>query len=128
MATLAGIMPFFIVANLQSSVSFYVEKLGFKIEFIGPDDDPYFAIVYRDNVYINLKEITPEIQPVPNHTRHEWARWDAYVHTEDPQGLFEEFQSRGVEFFSHLQINGDNLFGFELQDADGYVLYFGRPK
>jgi len=26
-----------------------------------------------------FKHITPEIHPQPNRSRHEWARWDAYI-------------------------------------------------
>jgi hypothetical protein len=33
-----------------------------------------------------------------------------------------------VEFFHPLEDNDDNLRGFEVQDADGYMLYFGRPN
>ena len=128
MAKLNFIAPFFIVENLQTSVAFYLDKLGFEIMFTGPDDDPYFAIVGRDGVWINLKAITPEIKPVPNHTRHEWARWDAYISVDDPESLFEEYRSKGVVFRQPLMVDSDNLLGFEIDDADGYVLFFGRPK
>ena len=128
MSNLNFIAPFFIVENLQPSVAFYVEKLGFEIKFIGPDDDPYFAIVGRDGVWINLKAITSDIKPVPNHTRHEWARWDAYISTDDPEVLFEEYHSKGVTFRQSLMVNSDNLLGFEVDDADGYVLFFGTPN
>jgi catechol 2,3-dioxygenase-like lactoylglutathione lyase family enzyme len=127
MTKLGTIMPLFIVANLKDSVSFYTEKLGFKIDFIGPDDDPYFAIVCRDSVGIMLKEITPEIQPVPNHTRHGWARWDAYIYVDDPDSLYSEFLSKEVRFHSLLEINSDNLRGFEIYDQNGYIIYFGKP-
>jgi catechol 2,3-dioxygenase-like lactoylglutathione lyase family enzyme len=125
-AKLESVCPFFIVRDIESSIAFYVDKLGFEISFKGPDDDPYFAIVERDGAWFMLKAITPEVGPVPNHTRHGWARWDAYIHTPDPDALAEEFASRGVAFYSTLAVNSDNLRGFELEDADGYVLYFGR--
>ena len=128
MATLNLIAPFFIIENLRASVAFYVNKLGFEIQFIGPEGDPYFAIVSRDKVWINLKVITPDIKPVPNHTRHEWARWDAYISTDDPEALFEEYSSKGVVFRQALMVNSDNLLGFEIDDADGYRLFFGRPN
>ena len=57
MINLTYISPFFIVANLKSSVSFYVDKLGFEVLYTGPDDDPYWAIVGRDNVSIMLKQL-----------------------------------------------------------------------
>ncbi|MBS1522896.1 MAG: hypothetical protein JST50_17990 [Bacteroidetes bacterium] len=128
MARLNFIAPFFIIENLQASVEFYVDKLGFEIKFIGPEGDPYFAIVGRDGVWINLKTITPEIKPLPNHTLHEWARWDACISTDDPQILFEEFSSKAVVFKQPLMVNSDNLLGFEIDDADGYRLFFGRPN
>ena len=128
MANLTYISPFFIVSNLQSALSFYKDKLGFEVRFIGPEGDPFFAIVGRENVSIFLKEIIPGIDAIPNNTRHEWARWDAYVSVEDPAVLFKEYQSAGVEFRQPLMVNGDNLLGFELADADGYVLFFGRPE
>jgi hypothetical protein len=36
---------------------------------------------------VNLKQIAPEIHPQPNHSGDEWARWDAYIHTSDPDSL-----------------------------------------
>ena len=128
MANLTYISPFFIVSDLQAAISFYQDKLGFEVRFIGPEGDPYFAIVGREKISIFLKEIMPGIGPVPNNTRHEWARWDAYISVEDPDVLFEEYQSAGVVFHQPLMVNGDQLRGFEVADADGYVLFFGRPE
>ena len=54
------------------------------------------------------------------------ARWDAYVNVSDPDTLAAEFASRGVEFFVPLQDTQDGLRGFEIEDADGYLLFFGR--
>lgn len=127
MATLVSISPFFIVTNLKTSVSFYVDKLGFEVKFIGPPGDEYFAIVGRDRISIMLKEINPDIQPAPNPARHAWARWDAYIYTAEPDELFEEYSSRHVIFHQLLQNNSDNLRGFEVIDVNGYVLFFGRP-
>ena len=121
---LASISPFFIVKDLQASIAYYVDRLGFHVEFTGPADDPYYAGVGRDGIAIMLKAITPDVFPCPNHTRHEWARWDAYVYTLDPDALFDEFSRRGVSFVKELSFIDDGLWGFELADADGYVLAF----
>jgi hypothetical protein len=63
-----------------------------------------------------------------NHTRHEWARWDANISAADPDTLFEEYSSRGVTFHQPLLNDDDGLRGFEVADADGYILFFGRPN
>ena len=62
--TLERIFPFFIVKNLVESIDFYNQKLGFKTDLLIPEDDPFFAIVSRDNVRILLKHITEAIHPV----------------------------------------------------------------
>lgn len=124
------IAPFFIVKDVPIAMKFYVEKLGFAITFQGPvEDDIFFGIVERDGAMILMKSIG--VDAVPNHTydvKQGLARWDAYLHVPDPDALSAEFASRGVEFFVPICDNDDNLRGFELQDADGYILYFGRPN
>jgi catechol 2,3-dioxygenase-like lactoylglutathione lyase family enzyme len=127
MANLTHIWPSFIVSNLTDSVSFYVDKLGFEVRYIGPENDPFFAIVGRENISIMLKAVAADIKPIPNHTRHEWGPWDAYIHAADPDALFEEYSAGGVAFRNPIDVNGDGLLGFEILDADGYLLFFGRP-
>jgi len=65
MTNLTYILPSFIVSNLKASIAFYVDKLGFEVLFIGPDEDPFWAIVGRENVSIFLKAIAPDIEPIP---------------------------------------------------------------
>jgi catechol 2,3-dioxygenase-like lactoylglutathione lyase family enzyme len=128
MSNLNFITPFFIVSNLKDSVSFYVNKLGFEVWYTGPEGDLYWAMVGRGPVSIMLKAIADDIRPIPNHTRHEWAPWDAYISVAEPDALFEEYNSSGVTFRQSIHNNSDGLRGFEVMDADGYVLFFGRPK
>ena len=128
MTNLTYIMPCFIIADLKISVSFYVDKLGFEVLHIGPNEDPYWAIVGRDNISIMLKAVAPDIKPIPNRMQHEWAPSDAYISTAEPDTLFEEYRSNGVAFRKPIHDNSDDLRGFEIEDNDGYVLFFGRPN
>ena len=125
---LASINPFFIVEDLQASISYYVERLGFQLDFQAPDGDPYYGRVSRDGIGIMLKAIVPEVLPCPNRTRHEWARWDAFLYVLDPDVLFEEYRRRGASFVTELSFIDDGLWGFEVTDADGYVLAFARVR
>ena len=125
-ANLMSISPFFIVRELQTSIAHYIERFGFQLDFQGPPDDVYYGHVSRDGIGVMLKEITPEILPIPNRTRHEWARWDAYIYTLDPDSLFAEFKARGATFVKELSYIDDGLWGFEVTDADGYVIAFFR--
>jgi catechol 2,3-dioxygenase-like lactoylglutathione lyase family enzyme len=126
---ITGIAPLFIVRNVPAALAFYRDRLGFDITFQGPEpDDIFFGIVQRGAAMIMFKAVG--VEPVPNYTRdikQGIARWDAYLNVPDPDALAAEFSSRNVKFFEPLQNTGDGLRGFELQDADGYVLFFGRP-
>lgn len=127
---ISSIAPFFIVKNVPAAMAFYRDQLGFDITFQGPaEDDIFFGIVRRGGAMIIMKDIG--VDPVPNYTRDinkGIARWDAYLYVPDPAALAEEFSSRHVELFTPLKVNDDNLLGFEVKDADGYLLYFGRPQ
>lgn len=129
-AEITGISPFFIVSHVPSSLSFYRDRLGFEITFQGPfPDDIFFGIVRRGGAQILLKDIG--VAPMPNCTRDVkkgLARWDAFVAVPDPDALAAEFDARNVEFFQPLTDTDDGLRGFEIQDVDGYVLFFGRPR
>ncbi len=127
---ISGIAPFFIVRNVPAALSFYRDRLGFDITFQGPDpDDIFFGIVQRGAAMIMLKDVG--VDPLPNYKRDAkkgWARWDAYLHVPDPDALAAEFASRTVELSRPLNDDDDGLRGFELKDADGYVLFFGHPR
>ena len=125
---LVSISPFFIVKDLQASIAFYRERLGFQLDFDGPEGDVYHAGVSRDGIGIMLKTILPDVLPCPNHTRHPWARWDAYIYTLNPDTLFDEFRQRGVSFVKELSFIDEGLWGFEITDADGYVLAFFQVR
>ena len=121
-----GISPFFIVHNAAASIAFYRDKLGFDVIYQEPKHDPFFAIVCRDRAMLMVKQGTAD--PRPNSTRDPDARWDAYVNAPDPDALSAEFMSREVTFSVPLKDTADGLRGFELKDADGYVLFFGHPR
>jgi len=125
--TTQAISPFFIVSNVDQSVAFYRDKLGFETRFQEPDQSPFFAIVGRDGAQLFVKS-DKGTSPLPNCQRNPSMRWDAYVYAPDPDALALEFAARGGAFSVPLSDTHDGLRGFEICDPDGYVLFFGRPK
>jgi catechol 2,3-dioxygenase-like lactoylglutathione lyase family enzyme len=123
---IASVSPFFIVHDTAAALSFYRDHLGFEITYQEPADDPFFGIVRRSGAMIMLKSVG--VAPLPNSTRAPAARWDAYFYVPDPDALAAEFAGRNVHFSEPLKDTQDGLRGFELKDADGYVLFFGRPR
>jgi catechol 2,3-dioxygenase-like lactoylglutathione lyase family enzyme len=121
---LASIRPSFIVKDLQASITYYRERLGFQLDFQGPREGPFWAGVSRDGIGIMLKAVAPDVLPIPNHTRHEWAPPEALIYSMDPDALFDEFSRRGASFVKTLSFVEEGLWGFAITDADGYVLVF----
>src|SRR5216683_7143721 len=98
-AMLKSSAPSFIVDDLGATLAFYQSKLGFDVLHTGGgagDGEDYWAILVRDRAMLFFKAITPEVHPQPNSSRHEWARWDAYIGTDDPDSLYTEFIGREV--------------------------------
>ncbi len=123
------ITPFFIVDDLGATLDFYQSRLGFKVLHKGGDGpgNDFWAIIGRDQVTLMFKHITPEVHPQPNRSRHEWAAWDAYIYTSDPDSLYAEFLASNVPVHRDLANTNDGLRAFEITDNSGYVLCFGRP-
>jgi catechol 2,3-dioxygenase-like lactoylglutathione lyase family enzyme len=134
--TIAGISPFFIVADVPATLAFYRDKLGFDVTFRGPTpDDEFFGIVRRDAATIMFKALgvisegkEVRVDPVPNYKRKPAFSLDAYVEVPDPDALAAELASRGVRFAAPLSDSDDGLRGFVIEDPDGYGLFFGRLR
>lgn len=125
--TMQGISPFFIVSNVDQTIAFYRDKLGFETRFREPDRNPFFGIIGRDGAQLFVKS-DKDASPLPNPRRHSAMRWDAFVYVPDPDALAAEFADHGTAFSAPLQDTHDGLRGFEICDPDGYVLFFGRPR
>jgi catechol 2,3-dioxygenase-like lactoylglutathione lyase family enzyme len=124
---LDAISPSFIVSDVEQTIAFYRDKLGFETRFLQPEKDPFFAIIGRDGAQIFIKA-ERDISPVPNHTRHRHLRLDAFFYVADPDTLAADFAAQGAIFSEPLKDTSDGLRGFEITDPDGYVLFFGRPR
>ena len=127
----SAISPFFIVCNVERTIAFYRDRLGFETRWQQPDRNPFTAIIGRGGAQIFIKA-EKGIEPMPNPTRHPHMRWDAFVYAPDPDALAAEFAGRfadgGAAFSVPLKDTSDGLHGFEISDPDGYVLFFGRPR
>ena len=124
---IGAISPSFIVSDVDQTIAFYRDKLGFETRLREPEQDPFFAIIGRDGAQIFIKS-DKDVSPLPNHMRHHYMRWDAFVYVPDPDALAADFAEHGADFSKPLEDTHDGLRGFEIYDPDGYVLFFGRPR
>lgn len=111
--TFEGITPILAVRNLEASVDFYVKKLGFKVNFVGPGR---FASVSRDRCSIFLCEGD---QGNP-------GTW-VWIGVEDVEAVRDEFRSRGCEA-RHPPTNYSWAYEMQIEDPDGNVLRIGSDR
>jgi predicted enzyme related to lactoylglutathione lyase len=92
-ATLNGISPVLLVADLDRAVTFYRDALGFDSEIHG--DPPDFAVASRDAAVILLALASDGERLVPH-----WQIVDkmvnAYIRVDDADAIYEEVQKRGA--------------------------------
>jgi uncharacterized glyoxalase superfamily protein PhnB len=124
---MAAVSPLLIVTDVERTISFYCKRLGFEATLRQPDARPFFAIIRRDGVQLMIKS-HQNIAPLPNSKRMPWTRWDAFVYSEDPDGLYKEMLERDATVSAPLSDTHDGLRGFEITDPDGHAMFFGRPR
>ncbi len=124
MVTLTGISPVLLVADLDRTVDYFQERLGFDCQVYG--DPPNFAAADRDAATILLALAADSERIVPN-----WKlvdnMWDAYIRVDDVDAVYAEVQERGtgIDYTIYDAPHGFREFG--VQDPDGHDIAFGQP-
>jgi catechol 2,3-dioxygenase-like lactoylglutathione lyase family enzyme len=112
-ANLSPAIPIFRVENLEASIAYYVERLGFRLQWRG---DP-LASVARDRMSLMLSE-GDQGQP---------GTW-AWVAADNVDELWEELRARGARL-RHPPTNYDwGSRECQVTDPDGHVIRFGAES
>lgn len=120
-ARIVGIIPQFLVDDLDRAVAYYRDKLGFEVDFTY---DSFYAAVSRDGFKIHLKE-SPK-HGAERAFRKENEHLDAYIAVSGIRNLFSEVQTRGANVIKPLEERPWACLDFYVEDADGYVLCFSE--
>lgn len=123
-------VPFFRVSNMESSLRFYVDGLGFKIkrQWIperaedNPDGRIRWCWLELGDAAIMLQEFWPGGRP----TETLGAGIHGCFTCEDALALYRDFQSRGIQTRKRPFV-GNHLWVVPLSDPDGYLVEFESP-
>ena len=113
-----------LVSDLERSVAYYRDKLGFECEVYG--EPPDFGVAKRDEATILLALCGEPERIVPN-----WHIvdniWNAYIRVDDVERIYTEVQERGagIDYTIYNAPSGFREFG--VQDPDGHDIAFGQP-
>lgn len=123
-------VPFFGVTNIEASVRFYVDGLGFEMKnwWIpnASPDKPGAKICWcwleRGGAAIMLQEFLAERRP----TETLGTGTSVSFTCEDALALYREFTSRGIQTRTRPFV-GNHLWVVPLNDPDGYRIEFASP-
>ena len=96
------------MSNVDRTIAFYRDKLGFETRFQEPAPNPFFAIIGRDGAQLFVKS-HEGLPPLPNRQRHPYMAWDAFVYAPDPDALAVDFAAHGAAFSVPLQDTHDGM-------------------
>ncbi|MBK8924233.1 MAG: VOC family protein [Saprospirales bacterium] len=106
------------VKDLQASVHFYVEKLGFTIDWA---QDGWHQL-RREGIVVMLGECADDVAAFEtrNHS------YFAYILVDAPDALFGEFHAKGVEVLSFPTDKPWGMREFGIRTIDGHRITFGQ--
>jgi hypothetical protein len=108
-----GVTPVLRVQSVTASAGYYVQKLGFKVDWKAP----YFVSVSRDRCHIFLSE----------GDQGHAGGW-VWIGVEDAGALFDEYRGCGANI-RNPPTNYDWAYEMQVEDLDGNVLRMGsEPK
>lgn len=119
-------VPFFMVSNMEASLKFYVEGLGFKIvNGWTPRGKIEWCWLQREGAPIMLQEAQiTEAKPFLSGDRP-GAGLSIWFQCVDSLALYHEFLENGLK--PQEPFVGNNLWDVKVVDPDGYNLHFESP-
>jgi catechol 2,3-dioxygenase-like lactoylglutathione lyase family enzyme len=115
------VIPILDVRDVEKALRFYVERLGFQIEFRYEEQPDNYAGVRRDGVCLHM-----QWQHEEEFEKGTAGRLRVRVAVDDPDVLFEEYRNKGVlDEGIHVRdtVWGTREFGFRDPDGNGLIFY-----
>ena len=113
--------PILGVRDLEKALSFYVDRLGFKLAFRDGSTPTNYAGIQRDAVELHMQF----------QYEHEMSTMRLRFLVEDPDTLFDEYRTKDV-FHDRTQLAntpwGTREFAFYDLDGNGLTFYRGLTK
>ncbi len=122
MARLHGISPIVPVSNIEATIAFYTETLGWTLRAHAPG---VHGLVKRDEAAVTLVKAADAQALKATHTNI-----SAYVWVQDVDALWDELQPKLSELPDgrvRAPFNQDyGMREFHVKDPDGFLIFFGE--
>ena len=124
MARVLRSAPYFPVADVAATASYYRDVLGFATTY-SAGEPAEFAMCERDGFAIMLRRVAAADRIVPSESQG--GTWDAFLWVDDANGLHEELVGRGATVvYGPIVQPSYHMLELAVRDRDGHVLGFGQ--
>ena len=117
---LTSLAPQFLVDDLQRSIAFYRDVLGFAF---GDPWGGFYAIGQRDGLELHLKEAPKN--PAERRHRRDHEHLDAYAGVDGIEAFYAGCVAHGATILKPLAGTPWGTKDFYLEDPEGYIIGFG---
>jgi len=126
---LTKLTPNLVVSDVERSVTFYRDALGFVVETTVPDEAPYvFAIVRSGPVEVFLNAPEPAIAEYPAfRDRPIGGTLTLFIDVKGIEQSYDELKDR-VPVVMPLETKWYGVTEFAIADPDGYLITFAERK
>ena len=113
----ATVLP---VRDLQTSLDYYTEKLGFDVNFLW-EEPPTYAVLKLNEVSIHLSQVDKGSEDKIGTTH-------IYIFVYDIHKLYVHYLKQGVDVVMPLETQEYGMMDFDVKDPDGHILAFGMGQ
>ncbi len=119
--SITGVVPQLRTTNIDNSISFYVDKLGFVLDFRYED---FYAGIRVGNQFFHLKLVDERDPSIDFVAKGEHVH--LYFPTEDVATFACELEEKGVVLLKPVAQTPWGTKEFYVEDDQGHVLCFGQ--
>jgi catechol 2,3-dioxygenase-like lactoylglutathione lyase family enzyme len=115
-------IPILFVRDVTASAEFFRDRLGFAIDFLHGEPEPFYGSVSRGGACLHLRFVhDPNFADL---AAREISLVLATIEVSDVLSLFDEYSGRGVEFTQMPTRHDWGGTDFHVRDPDGNVISF----
>ncbi len=135
MTKLTAATPYIEVFDMNASLIFYRDQLGFEVVFASPEVATkegrfsHFVRLRRDRAELMLNTAYDSNERPPDRGEPRWMGCKhvaLYIDCDDAPALYAELSARGLEANAPARTSYGYL-GFSASDPDGYGVIFHQP-
>jgi catechol 2,3-dioxygenase-like lactoylglutathione lyase family enzyme len=124
MAELKGQATVLLVRDVERTLAYYRDRLGFEVKQF--EENPrHYGYANRGECWFHFAH-WDGVEPQPNSLLVPPDMFDAYLYVDDVRGLHDELRERGAELLHGPEERPWTSLEIRVRDPDGHVLAFGQ--